>query len=108
MLFNITKISFLDGLGTSAVCILVVFAVLIILALFINLIQYFNPKKKEATEAAQLEKREEVTYKKIVRKYISLEDIKDDDMMAAAIVATIDYHDETHEDVRVISIRQIG
>ena len=31
------------------------------------------------------------------RQPLKLEDIKDDDMMAAALVATIDYHEETHE-----------
>ena len=36
-----------------------------------------------------------------------MEDIKDDDMMAAALVATIDYHEETGENVRVVSIKEI-
>ena len=33
---------------------------------------------------------------------LKLEDIKDEDMMAAALVATIDYHEETKEDVENI------
>ena len=39
---------------------------------------------------------------------LKLEDIKDEDMMVAALVATIDYHEETKQDVRVVSIKQIG
>lgn len=42
------------------------------------------------------------------RKQISIDDIKDDDMMAAVLVATIDYANETKKDVRLISIKQIG
>jgi hypothetical protein len=42
------------------------------------------------------------------RPSLKLEDIKDDDMMAAALVATIDYYEETKQDVRVVSIKQIG
>ncbi len=38
----------------------------------------------------------------------SLADITDEDMMAAALVATIDYAEETKKDVRLLSIRQIG
>ena len=40
-------------------------------------------------------------------KALTMEDIKDDDMMAAALVATIDYHEETGENVRVVSIKEI-
>mgnify|MGYP003291215999 CR=1 FL=1 len=36
-----------------------------------------------------------------------IKDIKDEEMMAAALVATIDYHNETKKDVRVVSIKEI-
>lgn len=39
---------------------------------------------------------------------VSIKDIKDDDMMAAVLVATIDYATEVKQDVRLVSIRQIG
>ncbi|MFA6889440.1 MAG: hypothetical protein WCQ80_00280 [Bacilli bacterium] len=39
---------------------------------------------------------------------ISLEDIKDDDMMVAALVATIDYASDVKTDIRLTSIKQIG
>ena len=35
-------------------------------------------------------------------------DIKDEDMMVAALIATIDYANETKKDVRLVSIKQIG
>ena len=39
----------------------------------------------------------------LVKEYSGVEeDIKDEDMMVAALVATIDYHNETKEDVRVV------
>lgn len=41
-------------------------------------------------------------------KPFTLEDIKDEDMMVAALIATIDYADETKSDVRLISIKQIN
>ena len=38
---------------------------------------------------------------------VSIDDIKDDDMMAAALVATIDYHNEVKQDVRVKTIKEV-
>ena len=34
--------------------------------------------------------------------------VSDDDMMVATLVATIAYRNETHENVRVVSVKQIG
>ena len=34
-------------------------------------------------------------------------EIKDEDMMVAALIATIDYTNETKKDVRLVSIKQI-
>lgn len=42
------------------------------------------------------------------KKPISIEDIRDVDMMVAVLVATIDYATETKTDVRLVSIKQIG
>ena len=57
--------------------------------------------------AKELEKRIPEELEKSDKKAISLADIKDEEMMAAALVATIDYHEETKEDVRVVSIKEI-
>jgi len=42
------------------------------------------------------------------QKTISIDDITDQDMMVAILVATIDYTNETKNDVRLVSIRQIS
>ena len=43
------------------------------------------------------------------QKKFSVEDIKDEDMMVAALVATADFIEETKKtDVRVVSVKQIG
>lgn len=62
--------------------------------------KFFNKNKKETVE----------TIVPVVepKKPITIDDIKDEDMMVAALVATIDYANETKQDVRLISIRQIG
>ena len=45
----------------------------------------------------------------IVRQQIKLEDIKDEDMMVAALIATAEFVEETKEkDARLVSIKQIG
>ncbi len=41
-------------------------------------------------------------------KSISIEDIKDEDMMVAVLVATIDYANDKNADVRLVSVKQIG
>ena len=41
-------------------------------------------------------------------KPISIEDIKDEDMMVAVLVATIDYTHDKNADVRLVSVKQIG
>lgn len=42
------------------------------------------------------------------KKQISIDDIKDDDVMAAVLVATIDFAEETKTDVRLVSIKEIN
>jgi hypothetical protein len=53
-------------------------------------------------------KKEEVKVVPQIKPQISINDIKDDDMMAAVLVATIDYSEQTKTDVRLVSIKQIG
>ncbi len=108
MMWFLTKnagIDFLGGLSVSAVCILVVFIILVGLGLVVSLLQFFNPKKEENDENLALSQAPTSVEQP---KYITIDDIKDEDMMVAALVATIDYHDETSADVRVVSVRQIG
>ena len=63
-----------------------------------TLLKFVAPKEKPVQQQASATKAE---------KALTMEDIKDDDMMAAALVATIDYHEETGENVRVVSIKEI-
>lgn len=97
------NISFLEGLSVTATCVLIVFAMLIILALAVALFQFIKGGDKKVEEAPT-----PVVSAPQPRPSLKLEDIKDDDMMAAALVATIDYYEETKQDVRVVSIKQIG
>lgn len=60
--------------------------------------KFLSKKKVDYTEPVKVEP---------VKK-ISIEDIKDEDMMVAALVATIDYAEEVKTDIRLISIKQIS
>ncbi len=91
-----------DSFTITGICVLVVFVMLILLALVVAAFKMFSGKKEEVQEEQALE----VPY--VAPSTLKLEDIKDEDMMVAALVATIDYHEETKKDVRVVSIKQIG
>jgi hypothetical protein len=54
------------------------------------------------------EKQEETVITPSKPKALTIDDIKDEDMMVAALIATIDYAEETKKDVRLISIKQIN
>ena len=97
------EVSFVDSLGITGVCVLIVFLMLIILALVVAAFQVFN---KKAPVQEVVEETAPVQYAQ--PSSLKLEDIKDEDMMVAALVASIDYHEEIKEDVRVVSIKQIG
>ncbi len=97
------KISFIESLSITGVCVLIVFLMLILLALVVAAFEWFKPKKKETVQEEVVSP---VTYTQPTS--LKLEDIKDEDMMVAALVASIDYHEEIKEDVRVVSIKQIG
>lgn len=100
-----TKITVGEGALYSILAIAMVFAILLIIigitTLVFKLTGLFD-LKKELDAARKAEKgevapasTEEVT-------------IKDDDMMAAVLVATIDYRLTHKSDVRVVSVKQIN
>ena len=100
-----TTISVGEGALYSVLAIAMVFAILLIIIgvtyLVFKITGLFDLKKeldeaKKAKEAASAPaSTEEVT-------------IKDDDMMAAVLVATIDYRLTHKSDVRVVSVKQIN
>ena len=96
--------SFAEAGIVALVCMMIVFGMLAIIAGIISLFKFIGPKKEEQQPAVK----QVAPQVQAVRPALKLEDITDEDMMAAALVATIDYHEETKEDVRVVSIKQIG
>ena len=74
-------------------------AFLLVIIFFVKLLSVFckNAKVQEVKPVKQV--------KKAVNK---MTDINDEDMMVAALIATIDYANETKKDVRLVSIKQIG
>jgi Na+-transporting methylmalonyl-CoA/oxaloacetate decarboxylase gamma subunit len=85
-----------EGLFVSLFSIVIVFVLLSLIALVIQSLKYTHKKPKEIPLKAQ----------KYVKPF-ELSDIKDEDMMVAALVASIDYFEETKENIRVISIKEI-
>lgn len=95
---------FLLGLLISLVAILIVFAILLIICFSVNILKTVGKK------ALAKEQEQEETSAPVVTpaKSVSIDDIKDEDMMAAVLVATIDFVSENKKDARVVSVKQIG
>ena len=88
---------FLNGLLISFFSILVVYLILYLITLSVEPLK--GIKEKTAIQnPPPLEP---------IQKF-SIEDIKDEDMMVAALVASIDFREASHTDVRVISIKEIN
>ncbi len=96
---------FVKGLLISVIAIVIVFAILLLISLSVNLLKLIANKGKKAEEKNKAADLEAV---KPVEKAFSVDDIKDDDMMAAILVATVDFVSENKQDARVVSAKQIG
>lgn len=94
-----------EALLISLIAIIIVFAVLALIIVIIAIMQkiFFSKPKPEVKEETPV-KKTNVVKKESEKKNT---EIKDDDMMVAALVATIDYTNETKKDVRLVSIKQI-
>jgi glutaconyl-CoA/methylmalonyl-CoA decarboxylase subunit delta len=88
---------FLNGLLISFFSILVVFLILYLITLSVEPLKSIKDKVSNSTTPAP----------ETVKKF-TIEDIKDEDMMVAALVASIDMREASHTDVRVISIKEIN
>lgn len=105
MLFLVqnVNINFGEACLFALFSILVVFVILILITLIISLMAKLKlTDKKEVKQVVKPVEQPVVT-----RKTTKLEDIKDDDMMAAVLVATIDYANEIKEDVHLVSVREL-
>ena len=99
----LTDMSIGDGAILSLVSILMVFAILLIIigitSLVFKIVRMFEEREKEKNAVVTNEKVSSTPVTKSV-------EIVDDDMMAAVLVATIDYQSEIKKDVRLISVRE--
>ncbi len=100
----LTDMSIGDGAILSLVSILMVFAILLIIigitSLVFKIVRMFEEREKEKNAVVTDEKVSSTPVTKSV-------EIVDDDMMAAVLVATIDYQSEIKKDVRLISVREV-
>lgn len=98
---HIRYIDFGQACLVALVCIIIVFAMLALLWGIVTLFKFIAPKAKANV------KQENKPVVTAPQKAFTMADITDDDMMAAALVATIDYHNETKQNVKVVSIKEI-
>lgn len=98
-------ITFKDAFILSIFCILIVFIVLMVISLGINVIKIFiakNSNDSNITNTAEIKKQLEKNDR------INFEDIKDDDMLIAAFVASIDaVGDDDNKTVRIKKIKEL-
>lgn len=85
---------FTEGLVMSFLSIIIVFIILYLITFSISLI-------KDKNKPVQIIKEPE-------KHILTLEDIKDEDMMVAVLTASIDYRNETKTDVRLVSVKEIN
>lgn len=95
-----------EALLIAIIAIIIVFAVLLLIILIIDLLQKLLFTKKAVNNEKPLETKKE-NQQTSVKKTVKNTEIKDEDMMVAALIATIDYTNETKKDVRLVSIKQI-
>ncbi|HBG33559.1 MAG: hypothetical protein A2013_06230 [Tenericutes bacterium GWE2_38_8] len=88
-------ISFPEGITISLFSILIVFLILFFISIVIESLKHIQLKEKKPVIVQDIKKK------------ITIEDIKDEDMMVAALIASIDYQQVTKGDVQVVSIQEI-
>ncbi len=97
-------ITFLDSVKISILSMVVVFLILVLLAFIVSLLKRVSINKKDVKSTVKIkdEKNKELG---IIH---SFDEIKDDDMLAALLVAVIDASEnKENENIRIKSIRQI-
>ena len=87
-----------DGLFISLIAIVLVFVILYVIVLIVDLLHVIFKNKKDVV----VEEQQKVQVSK------KSTEIKDEDMMVAALIATVEFNNETKEDAKLVSIKQIG
>ena len=87
-------ITFLESIEVSLISVVIVFSILYLLTLIVSFVS-----KQLKEKIIPLSNPHPVPF--------SIEDIKDEEMMVAALVASIDYRELTKTNVRVVSIREV-
>ena len=107
-----TTITVGEGALYSILAIAMVFAILLIIigitTLVFKLIGLFDLKKQLDAAKKQLDAAKKAEKGEVAPASTEEVTIKDDDMMAAVLVATIDYRLTHKSDVRVVSVKQIN
>ncbi len=95
-----------QSFGVAAIIALIaILIVFVILAIIICAIKLMEIIYKKAAKKKEVPVTDEVSEKV---EEVKNTNIEDDDMMAAVLVATIDYANETKKDVRLKSVKRIG
>ncbi|HAQ56226.1 MAG TPA: hypothetical protein DCR44_02315 [Acholeplasmatales bacterium] len=94
---------FVEGVLKSVICIGVVFAMLYLLTLVVQVLKPLADK----TPASDKETKQEPAAVAAAAKPFGVEDIKDEDMMVAVLVAAIDYRETTKQECNVVSAKEI-
>lgn len=98
--------AFVDALLPALICIIVVFIILAIVMAIVMVLNHIKTSKKNINNSEVTKMKN--TNVSPVNKTMKLEDIKDEEMMVAVLIATIDYRKETKKDVRLINVKQVG
>ncbi|MFA5005897.1 MAG: OadG family protein [Candidatus Izemoplasmatales bacterium] len=98
-MFLAIQYPFLQGLMVSVVCVLIVFAMLELITLVVGGIR--NLIREEPADGP------EPPAAPIQAKPFGPEDLKDDDMVAAVLVAAIDFRESTKQEPNVVSVKEI-
>lgn len=93
------KIDFGTGVLISILAIIMVFVILYVIILCVQLSQLFFKNKKEHNVTKEITNTNNQEKNK---------EIKDEDMMIAALIATIEFKNETNMDAKLVSIKQIN
>ncbi|HHU80417.1 MAG: OadG family protein [Bacilli bacterium] len=92
-------ISIPRAIGIALNSMLIVFGILVLIWLSVVLIKYVQLPRSNKPKDDQPVKNQPTITKSV--------EIKDDDMMAAVLAATIDFNKETGKDAKLISVREL-